>query len=72
MEIKIYLKEKNKIIERRLTRKMICCMFDLQYMLGKDVLDTVKLNKMEKEILRFFKIISFLDNKMHKMEVNKK
>jgi|SRR3989344_1055567 len=71
MEIKIYIKEKGKVIEKKITKKMICSMFDLQFMLNKNVWNTVKLNNMEKDIIGFFKIISYLDNKVHEIEVKR-
>lgn len=72
MEIKIYLKDKNKVIERKLTKKMICSIFDLQYMLDKGVWNTIKLNKRDKDIKEFFKVIYFLDDEMHKIEIKNK
>lgn len=43
---------------------MICALFDLQYILN-DVWDTLKLNKMDKDMGEFFRIIDYIDEAMH-------
>lgn len=43
---------------------MVCALFDLQYMLD-DVWDTIKLNKMDEDLMKFFKIIEHVDDAMH-------
>lgn len=65
LKIILRLEKDGKYIEERLTPRMICALFDLNYMLTPDVWETIKLNKMSKELSEFFKIIELLDDSMH-------
>lgn len=51
--------------EKKINPKIICALFDLQYIIGNDVWDTLKLNKIEKDINEFFDIIEKIDDTIH-------
>lgn len=61
----IRLEKNGKYVERQLSRRILCGLFDLNYMLTDEVWDTIKLNGMEKDITKFFKIVEFLDGAFH-------
>lgn len=61
----IRLEKNGKYIQKRLTKRMICALFDLQYMMD-EAWDTIELNKMDKELGDFFKIVEQIDEAMHK------
>lgn len=63
IKIILRLEKDGKYIEKRLSKKMICALFDLQYMI--DDWSTIKLNKIDKDINKFFRIIEYFDNVMH-------
>ena len=64
--------EKTKIVQGSkewiLSERMICSLFDLQYMMEEETWETIKLNKELKYINKFFRIVEEVDGRMH--EVN--
>jgi len=64
INIKIRLERNGKYIEKEMSQKMMCALFDLQFMIH-DTWKTVKLNKMDKDLSAFFRIIEHLDDAMH-------
>lgn len=62
----IRLEKNNRYVEKRLTKRMVCALFDLQFMLDENnVWEVAKLNKIDKDLLNLFTIISFIDDNMH-------
>lgn len=68
MKITITLENNEKIVTRNLTKKMVCALFDLQYMLDDNIWKTAKLNNMDKDLEKAFKAIEYIDKKMHDMD----
>lgn len=63
-KIILRLEKDGKYIEKRLTRRMVCALFDLQFMIN-GIWKTIKLNKMDKDLIKLFKIVSHIDDAMH-------
>lgn len=55
----------NKKLEKKLTPKIVCALFDLQYLLTSENWADLKLNKMDKDLKKFFRTIEMMDNMMH-------
>lgn len=67
-KIFIQLEKNGRYIQKKLTKRMICALFDLQYMMD-ETWDTVELNKMDKELRDFFRIIEHVDDAIHGNEI---
>lgn len=65
LKITIRLEKEGKYIEKKLTPRMVCDIFDLHYILTPDNWKDMITNKMDKRVAKFFYIMSFLDSAMH-------
>jgi len=63
--ITLKVERDGKFVSKRLTKKMMCALFDLQFMMEEDTWETVKLNKMDKDLGEAFAIISHIDSVIH-------
>lgn len=63
-KITLRLERDGKYIEKKITPRMVCALFDLQYMMD-NAWETIKLNKMTREMKQFFRIIEYFDDAMH-------
>ena len=66
--VTLRVERNGRFVSKRITQKMMCALFDLQFMM-EDTWDTVKLNKMDKDLQDAFAIISHIDAAMHNNEV---
>ena len=64
----IRVEKDGKYVEKELTQRMVCALFDLQYMID-EVWDTIKLNKMDKDLADFFRIAEFIDDISHEERI---
>ena len=64
----IRVEKDGKYVEKELTQRMVCALFDLQYMID-EVWDTIKLNKMDKDMDDFFRIAEFIDECSHEEKI---
>lgn len=64
VKIVLRIEKMGRYIEEKITKKQICALFDLQYMMD-ETWSTLKLNKIDKDISKFFGIIDHIDEAMH-------
>lgn len=64
-KITIRLEQKGRYLEKELTPKMVCALFDLQFMFTPDCEEVIELNKIDKELDKFFGIMGHIDGAMH-------
>ncbi len=58
----IRLEKNKKYIEKELNPLMMCALFHLQHIIDPDTWETIKLNKFDKSLIEFFKIIEKIDD----------
>lgn len=58
MKIKIQIKKNGNVYEKQLNNKIISSLFGLQFMLDEKTYKTLKLNKIDKDLEKFFKIVN--------------
>jgi hypothetical protein len=65
VRIILRVEREGRYFEKELAWRMICALFDLQFMIADETWETIKLNEMDKELDDFFKIIEIVDIAMH-------
>ena len=70
VKIILRLEKAGKYLEKQIPRRIICGLFDLQFMISDKTWKILKLNHLNKDILDFFDIVGHFDTGMHEEVVH--